>query len=101
MDGQSLEGVGVRRVVDQENPLPAGDDFPEEPQSHAIAASTTPPPSAFLIPAAVYVMARLQLGRTLADREVADIVAFLESLTGRLPDNVATTPRLAAASARS
>jgi cytochrome c peroxidase len=52
------------------------------------------------LPAAVRVMARVQLGRTLADREVADIVAFLESLTGRLPDDFATTPRLPAASAR-
>ena len=52
------------------------------------------------LPAAVHVMARLQLGRTLAEREVADIVAFLESLTGRLPDDFATTPRLPAASAR-
>jgi len=52
------------------------------------------------LPAAVRVMARVQLGRTLADREVADIVAFFESLTGRLPDDFATTPRLPAASAR-
>jgi len=52
------------------------------------------------LPAAVRVMARVQLGRTLADREVADIVAFLESLTGRLPADFVTAPRLPAASAR-
>jgi cytochrome c peroxidase len=34
---------------------------------------------------AVDVMARLQLGRTLTDREVDDIVAFLLTLTGDQP----------------
>jgi cytochrome c peroxidase len=52
------------------------------------------------LPAAVRVMARVQLGRTLTDGEVADLVAFLESLTGRLPDDFATAPRLPAASAK-
>ena len=41
---------------------------------------------------AVRVMASTQLGKTLADAEVADIVAFLESLTGPFPDQ--TMPRL-------
>src|SRR4030095_12404265 len=52
------------------------------------------------LPAAVRVMARVQLGRTLTDGEVVDLVAFLESLTGRLPDDFTTVPRLPAASAR-
>lgn len=36
---------------------------------------------------AVRIMARVQLGRTLDDNQVADIVAFLESLTGELPEH--------------
>lgn len=38
---------------------------------------------------AVRVMASVQLGRTLDDAAVADIVAFLESLTGEVPANYA------------
>jgi cytochrome c peroxidase len=38
---------------------------------------------------AVRIMASVQLGRTLDDRPVADIVAFLESLTGDIPANYA------------
>lgn len=41
---------------------------------------------------AVRVMARVELNVTLKDNETADIVAFLESLTGRLPAQ--TLPRL-------
>lgn len=41
---------------------------------------------------AVRVMARIQLGKDLDDAQVADIVAFLESLTGRFPEQ--TMPRL-------
>jgi len=48
------------------------------------------------LPAAVRVMAQVQLGRTLADKEVADIIAFLETLTGPLPQDFATTPVLPA-----
>jgi len=43
---------------------------------------------------AVHVMARVQLGRTLADGEVTAIVTFLESLTGPLPADFATAPIL-------
>ena len=43
---------------------------------------------------AVRVMAKLQLGRELPDADVADIVAFLESLTGEVPANFATAPLL-------
>jgi cytochrome c peroxidase len=43
---------------------------------------------------AVSVMARVQLGLKLSDREVADIVSFLESLTGQLPSQFATAPVL-------
>ena len=41
---------------------------------------------------AVRVMAKLQLGKTLTDDQVKDIVAFLESLTGEFPKQ--TMPRL-------
>jgi len=44
------------------------------------------------LPEAVRVMASTQLNRTLADAETADIVAFLESLTGVFPQQ--TMPRL-------
>ncbi len=44
------------------------------------------------LPDAVRVMAKLQLNKTLTDAEVADIVAFLETLTGEFP--VQTMPRL-------
>lgn len=46
------------------------------------------------LPEAVKVMARVQLGVTLSDADTRDIVAFLESLTGDLPDNFATVPAL-------
>jgi cytochrome c peroxidase len=52
------------------------------------------------LPAAVRVMARVQLGRTLTDGEVVDIVAFLESLTGQLPADFVTAPLLPSAGAR-
>ena len=43
---------------------------------------------------AVRIMARLQLAAALGDAETSDIVAFLESLTGKLPDGFATVPVL-------
>src|SRR5262249_42715921 len=46
------------------------------------------------LPGAVSVMARVQLGLKLSDREVNDIVSFLESLTGELPSEFATAPVL-------
>jgi cytochrome c peroxidase len=46
------------------------------------------------LPEAVKVMARVQLGVTLKDADLRDIVAFLESLTGQLPANFATVPAL-------
>ena len=52
------------------------------------------------LPAAVRVMGRVQLGRTLTDGELADIVAFLESLTGRLPHDFLTAPPIPPAAAR-
>jgi cytochrome c peroxidase len=39
-------------------------------------------------------MARVQLGVALADADIRDIVAFLQSLTGELPANFATAPVL-------
>ena len=47
-----------------------------------------------VVPEAVKVMARVQLGVTLNDIDTRDIIAFLESLTGELPANFATAPVL-------
>jgi cytochrome c peroxidase len=44
--------------------------------------------------AAVRIMAKVQLGVTLGDKEARDIAAFLGSLTGQLPENFATVPVL-------
>jgi cytochrome c peroxidase len=41
---------------------------------------------------AVRVMGRVQLGRTLTDAQVADIVAFLKSLTGEIPAGARMPP---------
>jgi len=46
------------------------------------------------LPDAVRIMAKVQLGQTLADAEIADITAFLASLTGKLPDDFAAAPIL-------
>jgi cytochrome c peroxidase len=46
--------------------------------------------------AAVRVMARVQLGASPSDKEVQDIVAFLGSLTGPLPESFARAPVLPA-----
>jgi len=46
---------------------------------------------------AVRIMAKLQLGRDLADADVADLVAFLDSLTGEVPAQFAAVPNLPAA----
>jgi cytochrome c peroxidase len=46
------------------------------------------------LPQAVRVMAKVQLGKALSDREVKEIVAFLDSLTGRLPKTFVTAPVL-------
>jgi cytochrome c peroxidase len=43
---------------------------------------------------AIKIMARLQLAAALGDAETSDIVAFLESLTGKLPDGFAAVPIL-------
>ncbi len=43
---------------------------------------------------AVRVMAAVQLGATLSAQELRDIVTFLESLTGKLPEDFATAPVL-------
>lgn len=52
------------------------------------------------LPMAVRVMARVQLGKTLTETEVAELVAFLHTLTGPLPADFATMPVLPSASAR-
>ena len=43
---------------------------------------------------AVRIMGKLQLGRDLADADVADLVAFLGSLTGEMPAQFAAVPSL-------
>jgi cytochrome c peroxidase len=43
---------------------------------------------------AVRIMAKLQLGKELTDADVADIVAFLEGLTGEVPAQFANVPNL-------
>lgn len=48
------------------------------------------------LPDAVRIMARVQLGKTLSDEEVRNIVAFLKSLTGTLPNDFARVPELTA-----
>lgn len=44
--------------------------------------------SAAVLTEAIGVMGRFQLGRELASEDVGAIAAFLESLTGRLPESV-------------
>ncbi len=39
-------------------------------------------------------MAKLQLGRDLSESDVSDIVAFLETLTGEVPESFANAPVL-------
>jgi cytochrome c peroxidase len=48
------------------------------------------------LPEAVTIMAKVQLGKTLSDQDVSDVVVFLGSLTGKLPDNFDNTPILPA-----
>ncbi|MEZ2141843.1 cytochrome c peroxidase [Bradyrhizobium sp. DN5] len=53
------------------------------------------------LPEAVRIMAKLQLGKDLADQEIADVVAFLGSLTGELPDDFRNVPVLPASAFQS
>jgi cytochrome c peroxidase len=46
------------------------------------------------LPGAVRVMAKVQLGRKLNDSDVSDLVAFLNTLTGKLPETYADAPIL-------
>jgi len=43
---------------------------------------------------AVRIMARVQLGKDLAQEQVQQIVEFLRSLTGTIPEHAATVPVL-------
>ena len=54
--------------------------------------------SAATLSQAVRIMAQLQLGKQLSDTQVADIVSFLESLTGEVPADFAKAPSLPVAS---
>ncbi len=49
------------------------------------------------LPEAVKVMGKVQLGTDLSEKDVKDIVEFLGSLTGKLPDDFANAPVLPAA----
>jgi cytochrome c peroxidase len=49
------------------------------------------------LPRAVHIMAKVQLGKNLSDQDVSEIVTFLESLTGKLPEDFAGAPVLPAA----
>jgi cytochrome c peroxidase len=49
-----------------------------------------------VLPEAVRIMAKVQLGKDLAQQDIADIIAFLGSLTGQLPDNFREAPVLPA-----
>ena len=46
------------------------------------------------LPEMVRLMAKHQLGKTLKDSEVEDVVAFLRSLTGELPQRYIAPPEL-------
>ena len=46
------------------------------------------------LPDAVWIMGKVQLAKTLADQQVEDIVLFLKSLTGRIPDDALKVPLL-------
>src|SRR6202165_4113834 len=48
------------------------------------------------LPEAVRIMAKVQLGRALREQDTADIVAFLGSLTGKLPQGFVDAPILPA-----
>jgi cytochrome c peroxidase len=48
------------------------------------------------LPRAVRIMARVQLGKNLTDSQADRIVKFLESLTGKLPENFTNAPVLPA-----
>jgi cytochrome c peroxidase len=46
------------------------------------------------------VMGRVQLGRTLPDAEIGEIVAFLGALTGTLPASFVSAPTLPSAAVK-
>ena len=48
---------------------------------------------------AIRIMAELQLGKKLTDAEVADMAAFLETLTGNTPEDALKLPVLPASAA--
>jgi cytochrome c peroxidase len=52
------------------------------------------------LPEAVKVMGKMQLGTDLSEKDVRDIVEFLGSLTGKLPEDFANAPVLPAAGFR-
>jgi cytochrome c peroxidase len=43
---------------------------------------------------AVWIMSKIQLAKTLADQQIEDIILFLKSLTGQIPDDALKVPLL-------
>jgi len=43
---------------------------------------------------ALWIMGKVQLGKTLADQQIEDIILFLKSLTGQIPDDALKVPLL-------
>ena len=43
---------------------------------------------------AVFIMAKVQLGRELTKEQVSDVTAFLKSLTGTIPEDILKVPVL-------
>lgn len=52
------------------------------------------------LPEAVRIMAKVQLGRTLSEKQTSQIVTFLDSLTGKIPETFATAVALPPAAFR-
>jgi cytochrome c peroxidase len=46
------------------------------------------------LPEAVRIMGKVQLGKSLSEAQIAQLVAFLDSLTGKIPENFATAVAL-------
>jgi cytochrome c peroxidase len=90
------EGVDEGRALDTKKPE---DKFLFKVPSLRNVAMTGPyfhDGSVGSLETAVRIMARVQLGVAIGDKDVRDIVTFLTSLTGPLPDNFATAPVLPA-----
>ena len=45
---------------------------------------------------AIWIMGKVQLAKTLADQQVEEIILFLKSLTGQIPDDALKVPTVTA-----